>query len=158
MLQISKETPNITVPALLLQYTNLTDRYYVECDRIYDPQLPGLNPSHCLLTVPQICTTLSQLGRATLLTQVWRWEAAIGPSPGCALGYYLPVEYKSHPEKLPSKDECERDIYGLIIERCAFRSQYNVGSINAERLPQGRQPGLPMTERYPRYIMAPDVF
>lgn len=81
----------------------------------------------------------------------------MGPSPGCALGYYLPVEYKGHPEKLPSKDECERDIYGVIIERCAFRSQYNVGSINVEQLPQGRQRGLPMTEGYPRYIMAPNL-
>lgn len=45
------------------------------------------------------------------------------------------MDYKSHPERLPSKDECELDIYGLIIERCAFRSQYNIGSINVERLP-----------------------
>lgn len=59
-------------------------------------------------------------------------------------------------QRLPSKEECERDIYGLIIERCAFRSQFNVGSINVESLPKHPSPGLPMTDGYPRYIMAPE--
>lgn len=137
--------PENTLPTLQLQTSNLTARYYVECDRVSDPLTPGLNPSNCLSTVPIICTKLSQLGRATIMTRTWIWERTSIHS-GCALGYYLPIEYQRDTQRLPCKEECERDIYGLIIERCAFRSQFNVGSINVESLPKNRSPGLPMTE------------
>ena len=150
LFQADSVHPNATFPASLHQTSNLTDRYWVECERVTYPQLPGLNPSHCLAAATRICDKLTQPPPPSLVRNSWRWVDL----PGCSLGYYVPGGFG--PEELPSKDECSKDIYGLIIERCGLRSQYNAGSINVEQLPSFHDPGLPMTEGYPRYVMAPE--
>ena len=139
---------NTTLP-FQLQRSNLTDHYYVECDRVTSPPPPELNPSHCLDAIPIICSKLTLTPPSHLRREKWIWVVL----PGCSLGYYIPATSGG---MLPSTEECEKDIYGLIIERCGFRSQYNVGSINVAQLPKEDQPGLPMTEGYLRYVMAPE--
>lgn len=145
----NQDTPlNTTLPTQL-QLSSITDRYYVECDRVTSPPPPELNPSHCLDAIPIICSKLTLTPPSDLRRRAWIWVEL----PSCSLGYYLPVTSGG---VFPSTEECERDIYGLIIERCGFSSQYNVGSINVAQLPKGWEPGLPMTEGFARYIMAPE--
>ena len=151
---LSQDHNTNTDTAPHLQPSNISDRYYVECEHVTYPrhsQHTGLNPSNCLSVAPIICDLLSKLRPASLVTEKWLWAS----QTGCALGYYLPEGYEHRTEEIPGKEECIRDIYGMIIERCASRSQYNVGSINVEQLPMGREVGLAMTEGYPRYVMAP---
>lgn len=143
-------TPNTTLPLRQPGRHNLTDSYYIECERVSNPGTPGLNPSHCLYASTTICHKLTQTRPSQLGRNRWQWEAL----PGCALGFYLPRG--AGPDTIPSMEECETDIYVSMIERCAFSSQFNVGSINVERLPERPHPGLPMTEGYPRYVMAPE--
>lgn len=133
---------------------NPTNRYYVDCERVSDQPLPGLNPTNCLDLAPMVCDLLANL-RPALITAEERWVWF--ERPGCALGYFLPRAYQRHPrELLPSEVECNNDIFGAIIQRCALDSRYNAGSINVESLPKGRdQPGAAMTEGFPRYALAP---
>lgn len=131
---------------------NLTHRYYVDCERLSDQALPGLNPSNCLTAAPVVCDALASLRPTTTLVERWIWLELYG----CALGYFLPLAYRRRELELPSEEECNRDIYGAIIAQCAFDSRYNAGSINVESLPKGRdRPGQAMTEGYPRYALAP---
>lgn len=145
--QDQNTAPNTTLPFRLQPY-NLTETYNAECARVTSPQLPELNPSRCLDAIPIICFELTQTPPSHVQRQRWIWVE----TPGCALAYYVPVTSGG---VLPSPEECETDIYGLIIERCAFRPQYNVGSINVAQLPKNDDPGLPITEEYLRYLMAP---
>ena len=157
---------DITHPASLFQENNTnnnndtasvrlpppdpTNRYYVECERVSDQAsrpFPGLNPSNCLQAVPSICHGLTVFGHV----ERWIWAEWTG----CALGYFLPRTYRRQGQ-LPTEEECSNDIYGAIIQRCAFDSRFNAGSINVERLPIGPEDsGRPMTEGFPRYAMAP---
>ena len=148
LFQNQDTTPNTTL-LFQLQLSNLTDSYYVECDRVTSPPPPELNPSHCLDAIPIICSKLTQTPPSHLMRREWIWVEL----PGCSLGYYLP---ETSGGVIPSVEECKRDIYGLIIERCGFKSHYNVGSINVAQLPKEDRPGLPMTEGYLRYVMAPE--
>lgn len=153
LIQDQLVTPNTTLLASQFQPPNPTDRYYVDCERVTSPPPPGLNPSHCLDAAPIICNRLTQTRPVQLVRKEWTWVEL----PGCALGYFLPGRSElPGPEGFPSTDECNGDIYGMIIERCGFRSQYNTGSINVAQLPEGTDPGLPMTHGYPRYVMAPE--
>ena len=138
--------------SIRLPRPNPTNRYYVECERVSDPGLPGLNPSNCLVAVPLICDWLANVKPGHFGVERWIWIER----PGCALGYFVPRNDEHQALVLPSEEECNKDVYGEIIERCAFDSRYNTGSINVERLPKGREdPGRGMTYGFPRYVMAP---
>ena len=135
-----------------LQRPNPSNGYYVECERVRDPPLPGLNPFNCIVARPFICAWLANLRPETYAVENWLWMER----PGCALGFFLPRFQHGEPLELPTEEECNRDIYGAIIEQCAYDSRYNVGSINVVQLPRGHgQPGEPMTEGFARYAMAP---
>lgn len=136
---------------LHLQPSNLTDRYSVECELKTFQRPIGLSPSDCLDAASYMCDWLSKIQPGTMMTETWVWLSR----PHCALGYYLPGSYQHRAKDIPGEEECSRDIYGMIIERCAFRNQYNVGSINVEQWPSGHYPGRALKEEYPRYVMAP---
>ena len=105
--------------SLRLPRPNPTNRYYVDCERVSDQGLPGLNPSNCLELAPVVCDHLANL-RLGPVSERWVWIER----SGCALGYFLPRAYQRHPrELLPSEVECNNDIYGAIIERCALDSR-----------------------------------
>ena len=139
--------------SLRLPQPNPTNRYYVECERLSDEGLPGLNPTNCLDLAPMVCDLFANLRPPVAVDERWVWFER----PGCALAYFLPGAYQRHPrELLPSEVECNNDIFGALIERCALDSRYNAGSINVQSLPKGRdQPGEAMTEGFPRYALAP---
>lgn len=68
---------DITHPGSLLQDHNTTsvrlprpnptNRYYVDCERVSDQALAGLNPSNCLVAAPSICDRLAKLRPGTLV-------------------------------------------------------------------------------------------
>lgn len=56
---------------------------------------------------------------------------------------------------IPSVYECKRNIYGAMIKTCGQRTgQYNVGTINVDTPPDASSEGLPLSDGYPRYLMA----
>lgn len=54
-------------PSVRLPRPNPTNRYYVDCERVSDQALLGLNPSNCLVAAPVICDRLAKLRPGTLV-------------------------------------------------------------------------------------------
>lgn len=144
--------PNLTLPHHHYPVpSNPNVRYFVECERVSVTRLPGLNPTNLRDSVPIVCEQISLLN-ATIVRGKWQW---VDGKAGAALGYYFPINPAKGAGEVPDREQCERNIYGAIVERCAYKSWYNVGSINVAQLPTHSEPGIPMTVGYPRYIMAP---
>ena len=137
---------NVTQPVNLTHSVYLTDTYFVDCLKIRSPPLPALDPTVCTNSITLVCNKLT-FPHATRDAWIWIVET------GCALGYFLPTG-----AEVPSKVECEQDIFTAMVEDCGTRSQYNVGTINVEELPDLGGPGYPLTEGYPRYLLAPKRF
>jgi len=128
---------------------NLTENgYHVECVKITEPPQIGLNPTMCEAAVPIACGKLNFPQPERLVRDKWIWIEM----PGCALGYYLPAE--PMPGRIPSKAQCEENIFGAIVEKCGTNSRFNAGNINVDDMPSFSGDGLPLTPGYPRYVMA----
>ena len=56
---------------------------------------------------------------------------------------------------IPSENECKKQIYGPIIDKCTqTMGQYNLGTINVDIPPNTSWQGTPLRSGYPRYLMA----
>ena len=112
----------VDTTALHPQSSNLTNRYSVECEHKTFQRSIGLSPSDYLEAATYMCDWFSKLEPGSMMTETWVWLSR----PHCTLGYYLPRSYQHRAEDIPGDEECNRDIYGMIIEPCACRGHANL--------------------------------
>lgn len=56
---------------------------------------------------------------------------------------------------IPTSAECEVGIFLEMVEKCAYDSRWNAGSINVAELPSPQGEGRPQIARALMYAMAP---
>ncbi len=137
----------------LLNYTsaiNQTNRAYnIKCSDLSRPDLPILDPAVCREVIPAACEKLSPHFPFAVKRNEWVWTSL----EGCWLAYYMPREAPRF--LFPSVNECKRQIYGAMIDKCTqTMDQYNLGTINVEIPPDTAGEGSPLQSGYPRYLMA----
>ena len=67
------------------------------------------------------------------------------------MGWYFPPG-----AEIPGVRECEREIYGAMVEKCAFNSPWNGGAINVKEVPKINSDGEAVDERLGRFLFAPE--
>ena len=137
----------------LLNYTSAINQTnppdYIECPKIDRPNLPAPDPTVCTAIKRAACEPFNPDFPFPVWRDRWVWRSL----EGCSLAFYMPGD--ADKSMLPSVDECQRNIYGAMIETCAQRTgQYNLGTINVDTPPDPSWEGLPLTDGYPRYLMA----
>jgi len=156
-LALNNPIPNLLFPAQPLKNltspfpltTSLTTNDHITCAHVDTPI--GLHPTYCSTAINIICQKLTENDPRILARDKWVWTEL----PGCALGYYLPSE--TSPMLIPSSAECEVGIFLEMVEKCAYDSRFNVGSINVAELPSAEGKGTAQTggDGVLRYALAP---
>lgn len=81
----------------------------------------------------------------------WNW-VTLEPEAKCVAGFYVPLE--ARPWMFPSLNECHKAIFRHILDVCGRYEEFNIGTINIDRLPDSSTPGTAILDGYPRYLMA----
>ena len=137
----------------LLNYTSAINQTNapknIDCLKINRPDLPAPDPTVCTEIKRAACEPFSPDFPFPVLRNQWVWRSL----EGCSLAFYMPRDVRT--SLFPSVDECQRNIYGAMIKKCAQRTgPYNVGTININTPPDPSTEGLPLVDGYPRYLIA----
>lgn len=124
---------------------NLTAPPPPVCYLITDPPMTDLSSLKCAFLAEDTCSDLASRGPKARDT--WIWDEV----SGCALGYYLP-----NGAPVPSRFECEYQIYDQIRMKCATDGRYNAGSANVFDMPDFGGDGSGVDRSMGRYLMAPE--
>ena len=137
----------------LLNYTSAINQTnppnYIECQKINRPNLPAPDTAVCKEIIRAACEPFNPDFPFPVWRDRWVWRSL----EGCSLAFYMPGDVDK--PLIPSVDECQRNIYGAMVEKCVQRTdQYNVGTINVHISPDPSWEGLPLVDSFPRYLMA----
>ena len=121
----------------------------VKCTAANPPLLIAIDLRECTYAVPFTCRRLDIVRLAQRPRDVWLWTEMAN----CAVGFYVPSQ--ASPWIIPSRDECESNIFGNILRLCGQdRQAENVGTINVATLPSRDGPGNASEADFPRYLVA----
>ena len=130
--------------------SNQTNTYRGECAFIDNrPDLPNFHEDSCTLAIPIACSKITYATPRYLVKDRWIWTNL----PGCSLAYYLPMA--APPVFIPTKQECEVQIYEYLVQKCVGSPLVNLGTINVLSPPSPRGPGMPFNKDLPRYLVSP---
>ena len=132
------------------QPSNQTNPYRVVCSVIPRRQdLPNFHEDSCVTAIPIACAKLTTFAPEYLLRDKWIWTNL----PGCSLAYFVPMAADSR--SIPTKQDCEANIYGYMVETCVPSNWINLGTINVASPPTPSGAGRAWLQDYPRFLISP---
>lgn len=118
-----------------------------QCHRIDSPPMTSLSPTSCELASQIICQRFASQTTTQLVRDRWIWTEV----PGCAVAYWLPED-----ALVPDPVACQVRNIGAILEKWAYGSRDNAGTINVDNLPDFGKDERPIVEHMMMYLMTPE--
>lgn len=126
-----------------------SNAYHGECSFIPNrPDLPNFYEDACTEAIPIACSKLTYFNPELLVKDKWIWTNL----PGCSLAYYIPLPVALR--NIPTKQECEVQIFGYLVQKCVPSGSWNLGLINVLDPPTPSNPGSAFLWSYPRYLVS----
>lgn len=69
------------------------------------------------------------------------------------MGFFLPPNLQRG-EAVPTRTQCEADIYGEMVKRCVVKGGKDLGAVNVRVLPDKRSDGMGVLGARPRFLVA----
>ena len=129
--------------------SNRTFAYRAECALIHNrPDLPNFHEDACTEAIPFACGKLTDFEPQFLVRDRWIWTNR----PGCSLAYFVPMA--AEPASIPTKQECEAQVYGYMVKECVSSHIWDLGTINVFSPPTPGDSGSAFLQDYPRYLVS----